>query len=333
MDGLGRGINGKLNWRTISSHSSCTFEKSPVFSLPDSVPLATMEERDDDWRAFRAKLVKSQQEQLGGSFSSADEEQEKGTTSTLCGPDDWAHVLAGPEKGCLLLANPLMFTTGQTYFNKAVILLFGHGAEGSAGVIVNKPTQHLMGEFNGTSTLSESYDECKLYLGGDVGAEVLNILHGVDGVEGTNQVVPGVYMGGVDGVAQALACGNASPSDVKLLTRYAGWGPGQLEEEVRRGVWIVAAASRDVILGRYTLSEPALEGDNVWHHVLQLMGGDYAGLSEAVREDFREDIMGAVDPEANVDVDPQGPNGSSNQAGNDQEGEDLSDDEYLGGGI
>ena len=140
--------------------------------MPDAVPLATMEERDEDWRSFRAKLIKSQDAFLNPTAAEEDARSLEGSSSLSDQTCGWAHVLAAPEQGCLLLANPLMFTTSQTYFNKAVILLFGHGAEGSAGVIVNKQTQHVMGEFRGASTLPASYDACPLYLGGDVGPEV-----------------------------------------------------------------------------------------------------------------------------------------------------------------
>ena len=250
-----------------------------------------MEEREDDWRAFRAKLVKSQDMFLNPSSSESEED-----VAVSEDPSSWAHVLAAPEQGCLLLANPLMFTTSQTYFNKAVILLFSHGADGSAGVILNKQTQHVMGEFKNASTLPDSYDSCPLYLGGDVGPEVLHIVHSVEDIDNTTCVVPGVYMGGVEGVGKALEEGRAGISDVKLLTRYAGWGPGQLDEEVRRGVWIVAAASRDVIMGRpegayNTGVNEVVQGDDAWHSVLQVMGGEYAALSEAVQEEYREDIM------------------------------------------
>ena len=122
----------------------------------------------------------------------------------------------------------------------------------------------------------------------------MHIVHAVEGVDNTTCVVPGVYMGGVEGVGEALEEGRASTDDVKLLTRYAGWGPGQLEEEVRRGVWIVAAASREVIMGwkgRGVGGDGVVQGDDAWHGVLQMMGGEYAGLSEAVQGG---DILGDI---------------------------------------
>ncbi|KAI8113229.1 hypothetical protein M9435_003233 [Picochlorum sp. BPE23] len=271
-------------------------------AIPDVMPVVSQQE---DWRAFRAKLVQSSVGMFGEKeeASSAHESED---TRVL--EDAWAHVLGLPERGCLLLANPLMFTTSQTYFNKSVILIFSHEADGSAGVIVNKPTQHVMGEFRDASSLAESYDECRLYLGGDVGPEVLNVLHRVDGIDGANEVIPGVYLGGIDGVGESLGAEESDKEkDVRVLTRYAGWGPGQLEEEVRRGVWIVAAASPDVIFSEFA-------GDDAWHHVLQLMGGEFAGLSDAAKEEYREDIMevqseGDCHPGQGVDVDDHGEDG------------------------
>ena len=295
-----------------------------------------MEERDDDWRAFRAKLVKSQDVFLNPLSSESVDD-----VPASVDPASWAHVLAAPEQGCLLLANPLMFTTSQTYFNKAIILLFSHGADGSAGVILNKRTQHVMAEFKDSSTLPEAYDACHLYLGGDVGPEVLHIVHSVEGLDNTTCVVPGVYMGGVDGVGRALEEGRAGIADVKLLTRYAGWGPGQLEEEVRRGVWIVAAASRDVIMGRRGVADgmhadEVVQGDEAWHSVLQAMGGEYAALSDAVQEEHREDIMvvGSDDVEDDgwIGDDVRAPKGMEEKDEGDEEEENEEGEKGEGGG-
>lgn len=288
--------HGQNNNDNTNDENEGFVSSSMVTAIPDVMPVVSEQE---DWRAFRAKLVQSSV----GMFEEKDKASSThGSEDTRGLEDEWAHVLGRPERGCLLLANPLMFTTSQTYFNKSVILVFSHDADGSAGVIVNKPTQHVMGEFRDASSLGESYDESRLYLGGDVGPEVLNVLHRVDGIDGTNEVVPGVYLGGIDGIGESLGAGEADKDkDVKVLTRYAGWGPGQLEEEVRRGVWIVAAASPDVIFSEFS-------GDDAWHHVLQLMGGEFAGLSDAAKEEYRADIMevqseGECHPGQGVDAD------------------------------
>jgi len=132
------------------------------------------------------------------------------------------------------------------------------------------------------------FDSCTLYLGGDVGENALNIIHGVPDVEHSVQVVPGVYLGGIEGVRDALSSGRARTDDIKLLTRYSGWAPRQLDDEVSQGVWIPVAASRQLILSPWA----AMSGVELWHAIMQLMGGEFAQLSAAVRGECDEEIMG-----------------------------------------
>ena len=62
----------------------------------------------------------------------------------------------------------------------------------------------------------------------------LGVVHRVPGLEGAQELMPGVYTGGdITALAAALASGKAQESDVKLVLGYCGWGPGQLESEVR----------------------------------------------------------------------------------------------------
>lgn len=64
----------------------------------------------------------------------------------------------------------------------------------------------------------------------------------------------------------------------RWFNRYAGWGPGQLEAECLSGVWFPAAAGSSVILNSQNLT-----GKEMWHTILDMMGGDYAALSKNVR--------------------------------------------------
>lgn len=241
-------------------------------NLPDDLclPLAGA---DTDWREFRARLVASTAaDRSDGPLDSSEEEP-------------WAHPLASPEQGCLLLASPLYFLDGQQYFRNAVILIFHHGPQGSAGLIVNRPTEYQLSEVT-SSGLGLEFNACRLYLGGDVGPSSAHVLHGVHGIQDSIQVLPGLYLGGFEGVKEALSQGVVAPEDLKILTRYCGWGPGQLESEIAKGVWYVAAASKHIPL------RPALagSGETLWHATMQLMGGEYAGLSLALNETLQTDL-------------------------------------------
>lgn len=176
-----------------------------------------------------------------------------------------------------------------------------------------RPTQHRIGDLEGT--LQPEFAPCSLYIGGDVDPRSVNLLHGVPNCANALEVLPGVHLGGFDGVARALTEGSVAPDQVKILTRYAGWGPGQLEAEVRRGVWYVAAASKHLVLQ----PSAAGGGGSMWHAAMQLLGAEHAQLSEAVREQFRPDIMGAWAPAAGTQQAEQGEQGSGGTNGSDPE--------------
>jgi hypothetical protein len=87
-----------------------------------------------------------------------------------------------------------------------------------------------------------------------------------------------VYHHNVHGAAAAVASGKAEPSDFRFFAQYAGWAPGQLEEECKSGVWFCTAASPAL-----TLNAELSNGRAMWHAVLQVMGGEFAAAAAAVQ--------------------------------------------------
>lgn len=61
---------------------------------------------------------------------------------------------------------------------QAVIFLFEHGADGSAGFILNRPTELTLGQLVAADTLLPEFADNPLYLGGDVGSDTMHFLHG-----------------------------------------------------------------------------------------------------------------------------------------------------------
>ncbi len=208
----------------------------------------------------------------------------------------WAHSLPTAETGCLLLANPALFSASQPYFHRAVIFLFDHSDEGSAGIILNRPTEHTLGGIAGASTFMPEFATAPLFLGGDVGKSSLHLLHAdrPDVLPTGRAVVRGVAVGGFEGAVAAVRSGAMKPADFRFFTRYCGWGPGQLADEVSNGVWFLAAASADVVLalppdaplraGAEKQAPLALPGGGLWGDILRLMGGQYAAVAEAAQE-------------------------------------------------
>jgi len=234
-------------------------------SCPDKLPAAV---QGEDWRDFRAKLV--------ASTRAADQGNSVESNGEKWGA--WAHEVPNLEQGMLLVAHPHMFTSSQEYFHQAVILIYRHDNYGTAGLLLNRPAQIHVGPQPGEDSEKRGteFDGLPLYLGGDVGQKNIFFLspHQLDGAR---EVMQGVYIDGVDEARQGIRAGRFDRQDFKCIVGYCGWAPGQLDREVKSGVWFTAAASRDVAL------QHVENGPSLWHQVLDLMGGDYAKLSADVK--------------------------------------------------
>ena len=66
---------------------------------------------------------------------------------------------------------------------QTVIFLFEHDDTASAGFILNKPSEHVLGKLVGADELCPEFAENRLYLGGDVGHDTLHFLHGCSDIQ------------------------------------------------------------------------------------------------------------------------------------------------------
>jgi putative transcriptional regulator len=60
------------------------------------------------------------------------------------------------------------------------------------------------------------------------------------------------------------------PEHLRVLLGYAGWGPGQLEEELSQGAWLIAPVEREALFD--------VEAEAMWAHVVRSLGIEPATL-------------------------------------------------------
>ncbi|KAK9816049.1 hypothetical protein WJX74_001374 [Apatococcus lobatus] len=257
---------------------------------------------DTDWREFRARLVRQSAGDAAHSPAPvrSGEEADDAAPSSASSSATWAHVLKEPEKGCLLLAHPLMFTHQQTYFSQAFILITRHDEGGSQGVILNRPTAYKIGQIRGGDALCPDFAECPLYLGGDVGRGITQVMHSHGRLKDVEEIIPGLYLGGVDAATRAVRKEQLDPLSFKWFTSYAGWGPGQLHREIENGVWFCAAADASIMMRHVD----HVNTTSLWHDILQIMDGDYRALSDEMQKceqrrtpDPKVEFLGEEPPE------------------------------------
>jgi putative transcriptional regulator len=167
-------------------------------------------------------------------------------------------------KGQLLVAGPGLVDPN---FRRTVVLVGEHSEEGALGVVLNRASETTVGE--AVPELSGLVDGLEnVHVGGPVQRSALVVL--ADFVEPDRA---GALV--LDSIGFLPA--EVDPDEIGELRRarifagYAGWGPGQLEEELEEGSWIVEPAlPEDVFTG---------EPDDLWSDVLRRKGGPYEVLS------------------------------------------------------
>lgn len=148
--------------------------------------------------------------------------------------------------GRLLLAMPGM---GDPRFDRAVIALCQHDEYGAFGVGVG----HVRAGVTFRGLLEElgidasNAPDCDIHHGGPVEPGRGFVLHSKDwGGEGTVEVAPLCALSASLDVLRAIAEGRG-PSQWLIALGYAGWGAGQLDEEMRRHGWFAAQGRSDIL--------------------------------------------------------------------------------------
>lgn len=183
----------------------------------------------------------------------------------LAGP-----LLAGqPAPGQLLVASRDM---PDARFAGTVILLVSHDADGSVGLVVNRPSRLSLAETVPDLAVLDLHGR-QLFFGGPVDtARVAMLLHHDEAPAQTLEVIDQLHFGPYTaGMQQALADGH-EPSRLRFYHGYAGWGPGQLQGELAAGGWHLQAGSVAAVLSADPL--------RLWQKLIEHL--DPAGLTAAL---------------------------------------------------
>jgi len=170
--------------------------------------------------------------------------------------------------GRLLVATPSL---RDPNFERTVVLLVAHEEGGALGVVLNRATEVPVAEVLGPwGTLAD--EPAVVFEGGPVQPEAAICLAraraGTEELDGFNRV-SGV-LGTVDLSTDPEAL-RAGVLGVRVFAGYAGWSPGQLENEIETGSWFVF----DALPGDPFAGRP----DDLWPMVLRRQGGLLAAVA------------------------------------------------------
>jgi putative transcriptional regulator len=173
--------------------------------------------------------------------------------------------------GRLLVAEPLL---GDPNFDRTVVLVIEHSADGALGLVLNRPTDLLVAE-----ALPEwrhlASDPAVLHVGGPVEERSgWCLARAVDPLrEGFVPVLGDLCL--LDLSVDPLVLTD-DVRDLRLYAGYSGWGPGQLDDELAAEAWFVVDADE---------ADPFLpDGEALWSRILARQGGSLARLASFPRD-------------------------------------------------
>ncbi|WP_339743086.1 YqgE/AlgH family protein [uncultured Maricaulis sp.] len=176
--------------------------------------------------------------------------------------------------GKLLIASPGI---GDPRFDRSVILMCDHSAEHAMGIVLNKQVEGLrlpeVFEQLGVETTDETIDRPVL-LGGPVERQRGFVLHTNDfqTVDSTLAVTDHIGLSSTKDALDAMAS-STPPRRSMLALGYAGWGSGQLEDELAANAWLVADADETLVFSD--------DIDGKWENALGTLGVTPEHLSGA----------------------------------------------------
>ncbi|MCF8186369.1 MAG: YqgE/AlgH family protein [Sulfuritalea sp.] len=179
--------------------------------------------------------------------------------------------------GHFLIAMPGMT---DPFFSKSVTFICSHNQDGAMGVIINRPTdvtyETLFEKINVELLNSLVADNPVLY-GGPVQPERGFVLHQPAGEwDSTMTISENTALTTSKDILESVAIG-AGPEKMLLTLGYAGWVPGQLEQEIAQNSWLSVQA-KDVTTLHKILYE--IQYDDKLNATLALLGVNPAMLSD-----------------------------------------------------
>jgi putative transcriptional regulator len=180
--------------------------------------------------------------------------------------DNSADASTGSLRGQLIVATPAL---GDPRFRRAVLLMLDHDGDGALGVVLNRPTTVSVADV--LPAWGDAVNAPSLvFAGGPVATDAaLGLSRGptadADDPLGWQRLYDDIGLVDLDAPPELLT---GRLSALRIFAGYAGWSPGQLEEELAEGAWYVIAPRTTDAFG----SEP----DDLWRDVLRRQSGEMA---------------------------------------------------------
>jgi len=171
-----------------------------------------------------------------------------------------------------LIAMPAM---ADPHFARSLTFICEHNDRGALGIVVNRPIEMNLQTLLEQVSIPPAGDDFKavpVHFGGPVQVDRGFVLHAPLGQwQSTLAVSSEIGLTTSKDILQAVARGEG-PGKLLVTLGYAGWAPGQLENELAQNAWLTVQAKSEVIFD--------LRAEERLPAAMGLLGIDFASLSE-----------------------------------------------------
>ncbi|GAA0296889.1 YqgE/AlgH family protein [Psychrosphaera haliotis] len=149
-----------------------------------------------------------------------------------------------------LIAMPSM---DESYFGRSLTYICEHDEHGAMGLVVNKTTdmsvKNLLSEIDIAVPEYSPLDDKKVMSGGPVQEDRGFVLHTGSRVWSSSlQLEQNFMVTTSKDILENLGTTDG-PEDFVVTLGYAGWGAGQLEDEIANNAWLTVDADPEIIFG------------------------------------------------------------------------------------
>jgi putative transcriptional regulator len=158
-------------------------------------------------------------------------------------------------------------------FARTVVLLCDYLPEGAFGLVLNRPTDYAASDMVKLEPPVVPGNTLPLFFGGPVQPERGWILVSEEPAESDHRlIVDGLYLTASQDVLRRILEAQPEPR-ARVIAGYAGWGPGQLDDELAQSAWLMAEVQLDLIFD----IEPA----KMWETAIRRLGADPSMLQSS----------------------------------------------------
>ena len=170
----------------------------------------------------------------------------------------------------LLVSMPQMLDPN---FARTVVLLAEYGRHGAFGLVVNRRMDEPAHEVIRPDPPMDIRKDVHLFVGGPVEpnrAWVLTAHRELD--NDALEIQSGVYLSASPTLIRHALQSSPDPP-LRLVIGYAGWGPGQLDEELAASSWLMAPVAADLVF------ETPI--DQMWETAIRRLGAEPSALQSS----------------------------------------------------